>query len=64
LIFKSWNFGQVEYKPEWLEPLVKANFKLRTMDNADLDHDILSLWDQKNYENKLKVRVIIFSRIK
>lgn len=46
---------QVEYKPELLETFVKANYKLKSLDNSDLDNDIMSLYDQRNYEKILKV---------
>lgn len=36
-----------------MEPYVKANYKLKTLDGQDLQ-DILSFYDKRNYELKLK----------
>lgn len=37
-----------------LDPLVKAKYKLKLLDNTDFDHDILSYYDKINLKNTLK----------
>ena len=41
------------------ENLVSVS-KLKTLDNDDLSHDILSLFDQRNFRSRLKVGFFFF----
>ena len=45
---------KAEYSAELLEPFVKAPYVLRTLSNGHFE-DIISYYDQKNFDFKLKV---------
>ena len=45
---------EAEYKKEWIEPYVKATYRLQSLDGQDFE-DHMSLYDLRNYDRKLKV---------
>jgi len=48
------NHPQVEYPPELLEELVLAKYKLVGLEGEKFDESVLSYWDQKNMDRRLK----------
>ena len=54
---------KAEYKLELLEPFVKAQYKLKNLDNTDF-HEVNSYYDQLNLEKKLKVTFAYTKKIK
>ena len=45
--------NEAEYKSDLLQPYIRAQYKLKTLDNQDFD-DIISFYDQKNFDHKLR----------
>lgn len=45
---------EVEYNTSLLEPYVKANYALKTLENEDLCNKKASIYDQRNLDRKLK----------